>query len=544
MNWPHVLIALSFVFSSISQAATYYVSPDGSDSAAGSLAAPFKTIQKAMNVVNPGDVVMLRGGTYRETVSASRGGNAANPVTVQAYPGEVPVIKGSDVVTDWTLHNGSTWKKAMGINVQQVFVDFNDTPGLQQIGMPSGMFNAFKYPNPVGTDLSSIKPGSFYYDKNGKMLYVWLADGSDPNKHLMEVSVRMRLFFMNGDYIHMKGIKFRHANGATYAEQAAAVELSSYSVADGLDIQYTDFTGLGMGYLRTGARAINSIVSNNGDSGITGPGSYNFVIANNKIFGNNTRNFNPLWHAGGIKATTKAYGVIENNEVAFNNGSGIWCDYCNGGQPIIIRNNYIHNNGPKDSAIFLEVTNNASVYNNVIANNTRRGIYVAASNNSRIYNNTIVGTKGQAAIDVHGMPRGKETLKDNEVRNNLIIGSTSNYDISMIPADGVNIVNNTSDYNNIYRDGGAVIMWSGVSYNSLDTWKQKTNQDVHSMSVDPKFAGGEGVRAYGLGPGSGVIDKGVRLEQVAKDYLDNARPQGGLYDMGALEQSGKQQRQR
>src|SRR5262245_53882464 len=46
------------------QAATYYVAPGGSDSAAGSQAAPWATIAHAQSVAAPGDTVYFRAGTY------------------------------------------------------------------------------------------------------------------------------------------------------------------------------------------------------------------------------------------------------------------------------------------------------------------------------------------------------------------------------------------------------------------------------------------------------------------------------------------------
>jgi hypothetical protein len=71
----------------------YYVSPSGSDSNPGTSALPFLTIQAAANVVNSGDMVIVRDGTYNNaTVSGvgsklivmSRGGTAANHVVFTA----------------------------------------------------------------------------------------------------------------------------------------------------------------------------------------------------------------------------------------------------------------------------------------------------------------------------------------------------------------------------------------------------------------------------------------------------------------------------
>jgi hypothetical protein len=54
-----------------SAATTYYVSPSGSDSAAGSTSAPFKTIAKAQSVAASGDTVYFRAGTYSYTAATT-----------------------------------------------------------------------------------------------------------------------------------------------------------------------------------------------------------------------------------------------------------------------------------------------------------------------------------------------------------------------------------------------------------------------------------------------------------------------------------------
>ncbi len=69
---------------------TYYVSPSGNDSNAGTSASPFRTIQKAANIVIPGDTVVVRNGTYTDTdgnniiATIGRGGAAGAPVTFRS----------------------------------------------------------------------------------------------------------------------------------------------------------------------------------------------------------------------------------------------------------------------------------------------------------------------------------------------------------------------------------------------------------------------------------------------------------------------------
>jgi hypothetical protein len=84
------ILAVFFLGAKNARATTYYVPPSGSDSSSGSVSAPFKTIQKAANIVNPGDTVIVKDGTYTDTdsndiiVSLARCGTASNWVTFKA----------------------------------------------------------------------------------------------------------------------------------------------------------------------------------------------------------------------------------------------------------------------------------------------------------------------------------------------------------------------------------------------------------------------------------------------------------------------------
>ena len=73
---------------SAAQAADYYVSPTGNDAAAGSQAAPWRTLQKAGDVAGAGDLVTVLPGTY-VGFRARRSGTAQAPVRFVAQPGVV-----------------------------------------------------------------------------------------------------------------------------------------------------------------------------------------------------------------------------------------------------------------------------------------------------------------------------------------------------------------------------------------------------------------------------------------------------------------------
>ncbi|KHD72310.1 right-handed parallel beta-helix repeat-containing protein [Actinoplanes utahensis] len=77
-------------------ATTYYVATNGSDSNAGTLAAPFATIQKAIGAVSAGGTVAVRGGTYalKTNIQITKSGTAAAPITLTRYGSEKVVIDG------------------------------------------------------------------------------------------------------------------------------------------------------------------------------------------------------------------------------------------------------------------------------------------------------------------------------------------------------------------------------------------------------------------------------------------------------------------
>ena len=106
-----VLAASSIAGAPPARAATVYViSPSGSDTAAGTSAAPFKTIQKCATVAVAGDVCEIQSGTYRETVRPTNSGTAAAPITFREAPGATVTIDGTNAVSGWTVDSGNIYK--------------------------------------------------------------------------------------------------------------------------------------------------------------------------------------------------------------------------------------------------------------------------------------------------------------------------------------------------------------------------------------------------------------------------------------------------
>jgi hypothetical protein len=108
-----------------------FIAPNGNDGNAGTQAAPWKTFDHAMQQLRPGDTLYARGGTYVERAML-RGndltaGTATQRITVKAYPGERPVIKGQFWMSNadyWTIDGiNVTWDPDY-VNTQEHMVRF------------------------------------------------------------------------------------------------------------------------------------------------------------------------------------------------------------------------------------------------------------------------------------------------------------------------------------------------------------------------------------------------------------------------------------
>jgi len=89
-----VLIALlAIIFVPVRAASNYYVSTFGADTNIGSQASPWRTIQKCLNSVHPGDTCLISSGTYNEALIIKTTGLSGSPITIKAQ-GDVVVNSG------------------------------------------------------------------------------------------------------------------------------------------------------------------------------------------------------------------------------------------------------------------------------------------------------------------------------------------------------------------------------------------------------------------------------------------------------------------
>ena len=123
------ILTLIWVSSVVAQATEFHVTTKGDDRNPGTSPSPLRTIQHAAGLAQPGDVITVHTGVYRERIDPPRGGTSdADRITYQAAPGEKVVITGAEPVKGWVKDTNDTW----------------------QVTLPNTFFGAF---NPYGDPL-------------------------------------------------------------------------------------------------------------------------------------------------------------------------------------------------------------------------------------------------------------------------------------------------------------------------------------------------------------------------------------------------------
>ena len=88
-----------------STGATFYISPTGSDSAAGSSSTPWRTIAKAASTLQAGQTAIVSAGNYGERVEISSSGSLSAPITLQVASGADAQLLGFDLSgSNWVLN--------------------------------------------------------------------------------------------------------------------------------------------------------------------------------------------------------------------------------------------------------------------------------------------------------------------------------------------------------------------------------------------------------------------------------------------------------
>jgi hypothetical protein len=396
-----MIVTLTAPASSNLAAAEIHVSVTGDDSGPGTQTGPYRTITKAA-AAQPGDVVTVHEGTYREWVKPARGGSGeAERIVYRAAPGEEVFIKGSERIASWTAQGGGVWRAEIP---NSFFGDYNP----YALNVSGGWLNYGQWHTRGDVYLN----GEAFYEKAtlaevAEQEGRWLGrvDGdrtilqanfgkADPNTEVTEINVRECLFMpvVTGlKYITVDGFHFAHA-AANWAPPSLELQTGAVGPrmgkhwiiqnctitnarcvgiilghAPGMD--YSDIDAFGDHIVR------NNVIRRCGQAGIAGQkGATRSIISGNLIEDTNYRKEFGGWETAAIKFHNSVDTVICGNLIRgvyreIQGAFGIWIDF--GNQGIRITRNIIYNTD--EATVFLEMDHGPTlVDNNVLVGQSVR----------------------------------------------------------------------------------------------------------------------------------------------------------------------------
>ena len=239
------------LMTSVITAKEYHVSVTGSDNNDGSATNQFKTINFAAQQAQPGDVITVHAGTYREWINPARGGESdAKRIVYQAAQGEKVFIKGSEVITGWKKEKGSeVWKVVIPNTFFGNYNPYKDSiygDWFSSYGRIHHTGEVFlngkslyekekleKVITPVPFERTLDKEGStytWYCESDAANTTIWANFHKyNPNKELVEISTRRTCFYPEKpgiNYITIRGFNISQAAtqwGAPTAEQIGMI---------------------------------------------------------------------------------------------------------------------------------------------------------------------------------------------------------------------------------------------------------------------------------------------------------------------------------
>lgn len=245
-----VVLLVLLTLPGFATAAEFHVSPQGNDQNDGSVSRPLGTISAAAQLAQPGDVVTVHEGVYRERVTPPRGGESeAKRIVFQAASGERVVIKGSEVVRGWTAEGDGVWKVTLPNTFFGKYNPYQDLitgDWFTDKGRPHHTGEVYLngkslWETHLIERVRKPQPVAEAWDSEGST-YTWFCESDDatttiyanfhdknPNEELVEINVRESCFYPDRpgcNYITVRGFRMCHAAtqwAAPTAEQIGLV---------------------------------------------------------------------------------------------------------------------------------------------------------------------------------------------------------------------------------------------------------------------------------------------------------------------------------
>jgi len=300
------------------QAATLVVDQNAvhaADTNPGTRARPFKTISAAANRVKPGDIVLVRPGVYRESVSLTVSGVKGRPITFQSETPYAAVVDGADIITAFQPVSPGVYSFAAP-DLAKPANDFDPGEQVYVSGEPLERI----------TDPARLSPGTFLLDYAAKR--VLLAPLEDQQIGRLQVAYAHRDGqFAPGasvDDIHINGFTILH-NASPFGSRFGILISGRRWLVEDNHILWSSYAGLRM-EKSNGCVVRGNVVDWSGATGLGGFANANLTFTGNVLRHGNWRRQDTGFDGGAGKWVYTYDSLFQDNECAFNNGFGLWFD--------------------------------------------------------------------------------------------------------------------------------------------------------------------------------------------------------------------------
>lgn len=487
-----LLFGLMLCFSSVF-AKNIYVAKNGNDNNNGTENQPYLTIQKAAQVAEAGDIVYIKQGIYRETVTPSNNGTNGNPILFQAFEDDEVTISAVELVSNWTVHSGNIYKAQETMSLNTLNMLYYNGVAMDIARWPNNSDN-----NRYTIDANPITSGSASHIDAPNILdidwsggYIWylgahsgaswtrpITNSSSSRVDFTAVDISKWPFnphnptvFRNGNrgrfylfnalgaldyerewYYNNNEIYFNAPNNAN--PNNAIVEYAAREKTINITKNYIHFDGInafgGKVYVKGKFATIkNGIFKHcletlddlNNTSAQIGNGAFD-------VLGDNT--------------------TIENNIIEYGSANGIVVKGYSGGQNSVIQNNIIRhfNTIGNHSSLIRSTADNVTVVNNTCYSTGRDGLYINANNCEVGYNDVYEVMKINNDGGVFYVV-GNENLKNTEVHHNWFHDSDGP-DYADGRCAGIYLDNDSKGYE-VHHNVVWNVTWTGIQTN-WDVW--------------------------------------------------------------------------
>jgi parallel beta-helix repeat protein len=277
-------LCVAWLSASFSSAAQYFVAPDGSDGAGGSVGAPWATLQHAADVVGPGDRVTVRAGDYTGFY-LSTSGAAGSPIEFVAEPG-ARITQRNAITPDGINLEGASYVVVDGFEVRTM-----PRTGVRAAGLPDA-------------GMSHVTIRNVLADRNRR----WGIFTGFVDDLLVENNETRFSQLEHGIYVSNSGDRPVIRGNIVHDNYAAGIHMNG------------DVSQGGDGVI-SGALVSRNVIYGNGGgggSGINMDGVQNSRIENNLLYGNIASGISLYQGDGGGPSTGN---VVVNNTVMQPNGA-------------------------------------------------------------------------------------------------------------------------------------------------------------------------------------------------------------------------------